>query len=470
MPRVTLDERLAAAASFVRRDVKIADIGTDHAMLPVWLVQHGAVDVIAADINENPLRFARETIEYYKAEGVSLVVSDGLKSIPPVDDVIVAGMGGELIADIVCGCNFLDRRPHFILQPMTRDFVLRRRLYAEGFEILREKTAVAGGKTYTVMLCIYTGRRCEISEGFAFLGKNRDERYLAKQLSTLHKMGRGDEKYESLAQEITASQGKRTCKMTTVNDVYRFLDSLAPFSAQDKYDNSGFLVGDKNDEVMKIAVCLDITNTVIEEAADLGANLIISHHPVIFNPLKEVYAESPVYNLIKRNISAICAHTNLDVATGGVSDVMVDLLDFSGDEVFEISDEKSGKGYGRVVTLDFVSEAAELAEICKRVFNCSAVRYCDNGRVLKRIAVVSGSGGSEENIKRCAEKNIDAIITGDVKWSAAVTAKNLGVAVIDAGHFHTENVVCSVLVSKLSQEFDTEVFIPYSNGDLFRYI
>lgn len=258
--------------------------------------------------------------------------------------------------------------------------------------------------------------------------------------------------------------------MTTVNDVYAYLNGIAPFATQDRYDNAGFLVGDKNAVVTKIAVCLDITNAVIDEAAGLGANLIVSHHPVIFHPLKAVYAGDPVHSLIRRNISAVCAHTNLDMAKGGVSDVMLDLLDYSSDEVFEVVDEKTNRGYGKIVTLDFSSETSTLAEICKRVFNCTSVRYCDNGRVLKRIAVVSGAGGSEENIERCVEKDVDAIITGDVKWSSFVAAKNAGVAVIDAGHFHTENVICSVLVSKLSQQFDAEVFIPYANGDICRYL
>lgn len=252
----------------------------------------------------------------------------------------------------------------------------------------------------------------------------------------------------------------------TVKEIYDYLNGVAPFSYQADFDNSGLLIGNPATEVTKIAVCLDITNEIISEAANLGANLIVSHHPVIFDALKNVRAGTPAYNLMANKISAICMHTNLDVVKGGISDLMVTLLDFSSSEVLTPTGEN--RGYGRVVTLDFSSDAPSLAELCKKVFNCSVVRYCDNDKVIKRIAVVSGSGGDE--LAAAAEKNCDAIITGDVKWSVIVEAKNRGIAVIDAGHFHTENIVCSYLVSILSTKFDVETFVPFCNADLCRYI
>lgn len=264
----------------------------------------------------------------------------------------------------------------------------------------------------------------------------------------------------------------RRLKMVTVNDVYERLNSFAPFDTQDKaFDNSGFLVGNKADEVKKIAVCLDITNDIVEEAYNLGANLIVSHHPVIFNKLASVTSDTVVANLIRKNISAICAHTNLDVAKGGISDIMVELLDFSSDEVLEVTDAERNIGYGRIVTLDFSSDTKALAEIAKRVFNCTAVRYHDAGKAIKRIAVNSGAGCDSESLNLAIEKKCDAIISGDIKWSVFVEAKNRGISVIDAGHFNTENIVCSMLVSMFSTSFpEIEVFVPYANSDICRYI
>ena len=259
--------------------------------------------------------------------------------------------------------------------------------------------------------------------------------------------------------------------MATVKEIYDYFDAFAPFSTQDSFDNSGLLVGKETDKVNKIAVCLDITNSIVQEAAELGANLIISHHPVIFHKLAAVETDSVVANLIKRNMNAICIHTNLDMARGGISDIMLELLDFSGNEVFEVTDSEKGIGYGRIASLDFPSEARTVAEIAKKAFNCHVVRYFDSGKPIKRLVVVSGAGCSEQSLELAVKKECDAVLSGDIKHSVFVEAKNKNISVIDAGHFHTENIVCSMLVSMITTNFkDVEAFIPYSNKDVCRYV
>lgn len=201
---VHLDERLEACAKLVRLDKRIADIGTDHALLPCKLYQQGARGLIAADVREGPLASARATIELYgipRGE-ITTILSDGLEKIPPVDDIVIAGMGGELIGDIIQRCPFLHKGLRFVLQPMTRDFMLRRKLYSMGVEILEEVTAQAKGKTYTVILAEFTGVKQEVGDIFAFMGKNTDQAYMRKQLATLRKMGKGDSFYLELAQKI----------------------------------------------------------------------------------------------------------------------------------------------------------------------------------------------------------------------------------------------------------------------------
>ena len=113
-----------------------------------------------------------------------------------------------------------------------------------------------------------------------------------------------------------------------VKSVYDFLNEYAPFDVFDSFDNCGLIVGSMDANVKAICLCLDITNKVIEEAAKRKANLIISHHPVIFNPLKRIEAGTPVYNLIKYKMNAICMHTNADMTKNGVTDIMLELLDF----------------------------------------------------------------------------------------------------------------------------------------------
>lgn len=255
----------------------------------------------------------------------------------------------------------------------------------------------------------------------------------------------------------------------TVGDVYRFIDSRAPFNTQDSFDNSGLLVGSMAATVTKIAVCLDITRKTAEEAAMQGADLILSHHPVIFHKLSSIDVSNPVNILIKNGINAICAHTNVDIAKDGISDMMLELLDIKGETSVLEPIHKNGAGYGRIAKLDFAADAASLAAICKKTFHCHTVRYYDSGRVIKTVGVCSGAGGSEENVANAAEKGCDALITGDVKHSGFIEAMNRGITVIDAGHFHTENIICGKIAAEIEAALGVEAFICENSRDILKY-
>lgn len=196
---VKLDPRLFTIAQMVRLDGKICDVGTDHALLPCFLFEQGARDLIASDVNDGPLRAAEATVKQYGAENnIRIIKSDGLRDVPECDDVIVAGMGGELIARIVTECSFTNENTRFILQPMTKAEILRRELYRNGFEITEERTALSAGKTYTVMLVKFTGVKQEISDKFAFFGKNTDDAYTEYVKEKLRKKARGNNSYNEL--------------------------------------------------------------------------------------------------------------------------------------------------------------------------------------------------------------------------------------------------------------------------------
>lgn len=254
-----------------------------------------------------------------------------------------------------------------------------------------------------------------------------------------------------------------------VKSVCDFLNNYAPFDVCDKFDNCGLLVGDENAPVKAICLCLDITNDVIEEAAKRKANLIISHHPVIFDPLKSVTAGTPVYNLIKNKINAICMHTNADMTKDGVTDIMLDMLDFErSSEVLEPV-MPDGTGYGKICDLSISTTAKALAEICKTAFDCTVVRYTETERPIKRVAVCSGAGAG--NLQLAVSKNCEALITGDVKHNVWIDAKNSGFCLIDAGHFHTENILCNYLLGTLSRKFhNTEIFVAQNSTDPCEYV
>lgn len=173
-----LSNRLQAAAELCRKGVVAADIGTDHALLACRLALDGAKFVYASDVREGPLEAARHTIEQTGVKNVEAVLSDGLEKIDYADDVIIAGMGGELIARIISGCRFLSQNTRFILQPMTKADFLRGYLCENGFEIIEERTAYEGSRAYVVMLVKFTGEKRASDELFNLTGKITDPRYL----------------------------------------------------------------------------------------------------------------------------------------------------------------------------------------------------------------------------------------------------------------------------------------------------
>lgn len=227
----------------------------------------------------------------------------------------------------------------------------------------------------------------------------------------------------------------------TVKDILEYLSELAPLETADSYDNVGLLVGDETAEVTGVCCCVDITHEVIREAAEKGANLIISHHPVIFEGLKNIQTWNPVVELIKNDIAAIAMHTNFDIAPNGVNSSLVELLDFESTGSFE-------NGFGAICEMMCDFTAKSLAEHCKARLGLECVKYSQNSadKLLRRVAVCCG-GGVDRDIMRLARKNnIDAIISGDIKHNFWIEAENCGIALIDAGHFGTEKAAAQALV------------------------
>ena len=252
--------------------------------------------------------------------------------------------------------------------------------------------------------------------------------------------------------------------MTKVRDIYDYLNAIAPVSLKMDFDNVGLLVGDYEAEAGRCLLALDITDEVIQEAKNIGAELIVSHHPLIFGSIKSVTADDltgrKIIELIKNDISAICMHTNLDIAQGGVNDALMNALGASVSSYLEPcgSDAEGNEiGCGRVGELKSETEFAEFLCVCKQALNAGGLRYHDAGKKVKKLAVMGGAGGS--SIALAKALGCDTYVTSDIKYNGFLDAKELGINLIDADHFCTENVVIPVLAQKLSKEFTGTEFI-----------
>lgn len=234
--------------------------------------------------------------------------------------------------------------------------------------------------------------------------------------------------------------------MITVNDIYTMLDEKYNFSSALSYDNAGHLVGSLNDKVTGIVVCLDCTEEAVTQAIDEGASLIVSHHPVIFDGLKKVTDEGIIYRLIRNGISVISAHTNFDQADGGVNDALCQAVG-----LVNIEKVPDSEGFlYRIGELDEPMTADEFASQVSAALNYP-VKYVGTNTHIKRVAVCSGSGDSM--LYEVAEQGIDAYLTADIKHDVFMDAHSMGVTLLDAGHFNTEDIAVAPLAKEIRKAF-----------------
>lgn len=239
--------------------------------------------------------------------------------------------------------------------------------------------------------------------------------------------------------------------MTKILDIVNFCEEFAPFDTAASFDNVGLLVGSENTEVTKALLALDITKEVVAEAVSLGAELIISHHPVIFNPLKSMDSKSVPYLLAQNSLSALCLHTNLDIAINtGVNLCLANTLELEGITFFEGEFVVSG-------TLKEEITAESFAKFVKEKLGTKAVSCTVKDKLIKNIFMCSGAGGSE--FMKAVELGADAFITGEAHHHNYLESIHENVALIVAGHFETEDIVINPLKEKLQKEFNEVQFV-----------
>lgn len=246
--------------------------------------------------------------------------------------------------------------------------------------------------------------------------------------------------------------------MATVKDIFAYFETTIPTKMKMETDNSGFLVGNENREVRKVMLSLDITDAVIEEAIEYGADLLLSHHPLFFSVTSastQTLIGRKIVSILEAGMSAICLHTNLDSAKNGVNDTLMSILEAETEGILDpYGNYEDGAPYG-LGRYGTVSERplSEFLYFCKQALGCNGLRYISGGKPVHKIAVCGGSGSSMLNI--VDKKGCDTYITADVKHNGFLDAKELGINLIDAGHYSTENVVMPVLEKLLKDAFPT---------------
>lgn len=250
--------------------------------------------------------------------------------------------------------------------------------------------------------------------------------------------------------------------MTYVKDILDFLCDKAPLELQMGFDNSGFLIGREGAPVERALLSLDVTGDVVREAIERKAQLIISHHPVIFNAVKKLTDEK-LLSLAENSIAVISMHTNLDIAAGGVNDVLLRLL---GAEAEEALDED---GCGRIGSLPETMDFNSFLALCKDRLNSKGLRYYNGSKPVKKLAVMGGAGG--DFVSLASEKGCDTYVTSDIKYNRFLEAAELGINLIDADHFCTENPVMPVLRDMLDAAFpQTEFLLSQVHHQLISFI
>lgn len=261
--------------------------------------------------------------------------------------------------------------------------------------------------------------------------------------------------------------------MATVREILDYINTVAPPYMKESWDNVGLNCGRMDKEVTTVLVALDPFRGVCEEASAAGADLLVTHHALLWNPgfiTDETQQGKNALFLIEKGISCINAHTNLDLAPGGVNDTLAKVLGLQDVQVVKpIGTDGGGREYGllRCGTVEEQSLVKFLRHV-KDALGCKGLRYADGGKPVCKVCVGGGACGSE--LVDAYRAGCDTFVTADVKYNQFWDARDLGMTIIDAGHFHTENPVTTVLAEKIAAAFpDIRVIRAKTHDDCMNF-
>ncbi len=248
-----------------------------------------------------------------------------------------------------------------------------------------------------------------------------------------------------------------------LNDFLSAMERVAPLALALSFDNPGLLVEPDHGEIRRVLVALDCTADVAKEAVETGADLVLTHHPLFFSPVKHMRYDDPetaaACILLRGGVGMFAAHTNLDAAEGGVNDTLCELFGLIGVVPFD-------EGVSRLGTLKGETTLGELARFAGKTLRASVRAVGAEHAAIRRVAVCSGSGASA--ILPAAAERADVLLTGEIKHSDAISAKTLGLNVIAAGHYETERVVLEPLIRRLQNEcFDVQYTLSRADASPF---
>lgn len=249
--------------------------------------------------------------------------------------------------------------------------------------------------------------------------------------------------------------------MRIVNDVIKEMEKIAPTYLKEDFDNVGLMVGDRSKEVKKVLLALDCTLNVIEEAKRENADLIITHHPLIFRRPSNITTDTlqgkKIIELIKNDISLYSSHTNLDSVENGLNSTIVSLLGFEECAILEANKKEQSAGIGRLVSLNESISLEQLVNKVKKALSINHLRVVNGNDKITKIAIINGSG--QDFIGKAVSLGADCIITGDTTYHFASDYKELGISILDVGHFASEQLVFFNVMKKLEEKFRDIEFI-----------
>lgn len=261
--------------------------------------------------------------------------------------------------------------------------------------------------------------------------------------------------------------------MATVKTIWDFINTVAPPYMKESWDNVGLNCGRMDKEVKTILVALDPFAGVCQEAADVGADLLVTHHALLWNPgfiTDETQQGKNALFLIEKGIPCINAHTNLDLAPGGVNDTLAKVLGLTDVKVVNpVGTDAEGNEYGLLRQGIVEKQPVEnFLQHVKDALGCEGLRYTDGGKEVHKVCVGGGACGSE--LMDAYHAGCDTFVTADVKYNQFWDAKDLGMTIIDAGHFFTENPVVQVLADKIQAAFpEIRVIVSKTHTDCAKF-
>lgn len=248
-----------------------------------------------------------------------------------------------------------------------------------------------------------------------------------------------------------------------VIDIIKVLEQVAPLSWQESYDNAGLIVGNKEQEISGVLICLDVFPSTVQEAIENNCNLIISHHPFIFRGIKKLAYNSDIDNILslsyKNNVSIYASHTNMDVCSSGVNYMLAKTLELENIRPLQKSKQNevdSYLGLGAIGELSKVMVGRVFFDIVKQKLNLATIRYVgDIEREIKRIGLCGGAG--VEFVQEAIENNCDCYLTGDIKYHEFLSIEDK-ILLADIGHFESEQ-----FIMQRFKEIINNAFVQLSN-------